>query len=76
MATPIGLYTKPADARAFDSHSFDKHVPLAKTNPGLRRYEVSQGPVAEGPSPCRLAALLAFDAMAAMGAAFCDTRSV
>ena len=63
VATLIVLYTKPADAAAFDSHYFDKHVPLAKTIPGLRRYEVSQGPVVtpEGPSPYHLAVLLTFD---------------
>lgn len=72
MAILIVLYTKPADAAAFDSYYFDKHVPLAKTIPGLRRYEVSQGPVVtpDGPSPYHLAALLTFDSMAAIGAAF------
>jgi uncharacterized protein (TIGR02118 family) len=72
MATLMVLYSKPADPAAFDAHYFGKHVPLAKKIPGLRRYEVNQGPVAtpEGPSPYHLVALLTFDSMADIGAAF------
>ena len=72
MATVMVLYNKPSDPAAFDAHYFDKHVPLAKKIPGLRKYEVSNGPVAtpEGPSPYHLVALLTFDSMAAIGAAF------
>lgn len=72
MATLMVLYNKPADAAAFDAHYFGKHVPLAKKIPGLRRYEVNQGPVAtpEGPSPYHLVALLGFDSMADIAAAF------
>ena len=76
MATLLVLYNRPADAAAFDSHYLDKHVPLAKKIPGLRRYEISQGPVAtpEGPSPYHLVALLTFDSMAAVGAAFASSE--
>lgn len=72
MATLMVLYNKPADAAAFDAHYFGKHVPLAKKIPGLRSYEVNQGPVAtpEGPSPYHLVALLTFDSMADIAAAF------
>jgi len=72
MATLVVLYNKPADAAAFDAHYFKKHVPLAKTIPGLRKYEVSNGPVGtpQGPSPYHLVALLTFDSPAAIGAAF------
>ena len=72
MATLVVLYNKPADTGAFDAHYFDKHIPLAKTIPGLRRYEVSKGPVAtpQGPSGYHLVALLTFDSTAAIGAAF------
>lgn len=72
MATLMVLYNRPADPAAFDAHYFAKHVPLAKTIPGLRRYEVSQGPVAtpEGPSAYHLVALLTFDSMADIAAAF------
>jgi uncharacterized protein (TIGR02118 family) len=72
MATIMVLYSKPTDVKAFDSYYFARHVPLAKKIPGLRRYEVSEGPVAtpEGASPYHLVALLTFDSMAAIGAAF------
>src|SRR5258708_3815035 len=68
MAKLIALYKTPADPNAFDSHYYDKHVPLAKTVPGLRRYEVSVGQVAtaQGASPYYLAAVLSFDSMDAL----------
>jgi uncharacterized protein (TIGR02118 family) len=72
MAKLVVLYNKPADAAAFDAYYFDKHVPLAKTIPGLRAYEVSSGPIATpaGPSPLHLIATLTFDSMAAIAEAF------
>lgn len=72
MAKILVMYNKPADAAAFDDYYFGKHVPLAKTIPGLRSYEVSAGPVVtpQGPSPYHLIATLTFDSMAAIGAAF------
>jgi uncharacterized protein (TIGR02118 family) len=53
MATLVVLYNKPADTAAFDAHYSAKRVPLAKSIPGLRGYEVSKGPVVtpQGPSP-------------------------
>jgi uncharacterized protein (TIGR02118 family) len=72
MAKLMVLYNKPADAAAFDSYYFGKHVPLAKTIPGLRAYEVNQGAIGtpQGPSPVHLVAILSFDSMEAIGAAF------
>jgi uncharacterized protein (TIGR02118 family) len=72
MARLVVLYSKPADVAAFDAYYFNKHVPLAKTIPGLRAYEVNAAPVAtpQGPSPYHLIAILTFDSMAAIGAAF------
>lgn len=63
MAKLVALYKTPADRHAFDAHYFDKHVPLAKSIPGLSRYEVSIGPVAtaRGDSPYAMAAILSFD---------------
>ena len=63
MAKLVVMYSKPADAAAFDAYDFSKHVPLAKTIPGLRSYEVSASPVAtpQGPSPYHLIATLTFD---------------
>lgn len=72
MAKLIALYKKPADVAAFDRHYFDKHVPLAKRIPGLRRYEVNSGAIAtpQGESAYHLVATLHFDSIAAIQAAF------
>ena len=72
MAELVVMYKTPKDNAAFDKHYFEKHVPLAKTIPGLRRYQVSQGPVVTpaGPSSFHLIATLSFDNLAAIQAAF------
>ena len=68
MAKVIAMYKKPADVAAFEKRYFEGHAPLAKKIPGLRRYEVSSGPVntPAGPSPYHLVAVLSFDSLAAM----------
>jgi len=68
MAKLIALYKKPADAAAFNSYYFSTHVPIAKKVPGLKRYEVSAGPVVtpQGESPFHLAAVLSFGLMGAL----------
>lgn len=70
MAKVLALYKKPVDAAAFDAHYFGTHVPLAKTIPGLRSYEVSAGPVSTpaGDSALHLVAILGFDSLAAVQA--------
>jgi uncharacterized protein (TIGR02118 family) len=72
MAHVVVMYKTPKDAAAFDKHYFETHVPIAKKIPGLRKYEVSQGPVATptGPSGYHLIATLYFDSLAAVQAAF------
>ncbi len=71
MAKVYALYGTPADAAAFDRHYYATHVPIAKRLPGLRRYEVTSGPVTTttGASPYHLVATLTFDSMAAIQAA-------
>jgi uncharacterized protein (TIGR02118 family) len=71
MAHVIALYKKPADVAAFDAYYSSTHVPLAKTLPGLRSYQVSTGPVTTpgAESPLHLVALLEFDSLAAIQAA-------
>ena len=68
MATLIALYKKPADAAAFDDYYINKHVPLAKTIKGLRRYEVSSGAIGSGTAAndLHLVALLTFDSLDAI----------
>lgn len=72
MAQLVVLYKTPTDPKAFDAHYFGRHVPLAKTIPGLRRYEVSSGPIASpaGDTGLHLVAILHFDSLADIAAAF------
>jgi uncharacterized protein (TIGR02118 family) len=72
MAQLLVLYKTPKDAAAFDKYYVDKHAPIAKKIPGLRKYEVSRGPVATpaGPSNYHLVATLTFDNLAAIQSAF------
>jgi uncharacterized protein (TIGR02118 family) len=72
MAQVVVMYKTPTDKAAFDKHYVEKHIPLAKKIPGLRKYEVSQGPVATpaGPSGYHLVAVLQWDNLAAIQAAF------
>jgi uncharacterized protein (TIGR02118 family) len=68
----IVLYKSPKDPATFDRHYATTHIPLAKKIPGLRKYEVSRGPVMTpiGPSPYHLVATLHFDDMQAMQSSF------
>jgi len=62
------IYKTPVDTAAFDRHYFGTTVPLAKKFPGLRKYEVSQGPIEtlSGPADFYLVATLHFDDMTAI----------
>jgi uncharacterized protein (TIGR02118 family) len=68
----VVIYRTPKDVAAFDRHYFEIHVPLAKKLPGLRKYEVSEGPIAvqAGGAPVHLVATLHFDNLAAIRQAF------
>jgi uncharacterized protein (TIGR02118 family) len=72
MAEVVVLYKTPKDAAAFDKYYAETHIPLAKKLPGLKKYAVSKGPVASpaGPSGIHLVAVLTFDSVAAVQAAF------
>jgi uncharacterized protein (TIGR02118 family) len=72
MATLAVMYKTPKDTAAFDKHYSEKHIPLAKKIPGLRKYKVSKGPVATpaGPSGYHLVALLQYDDLASIQNAF------
>ncbi len=72
MARMVVIYRRPQDPAAFEEHYFEVHVPLAKRLPGLRRYDVSRGPIltpAGDPEPY-LIATLHFDDLAAIRNAF------
>jgi uncharacterized protein (TIGR02118 family) len=76
MARVVVMYRTPKDAAAFAKHYFETHVPIAKRMPGLRKYEVSQGPVRTpaGPSDFHLIATLHFDDLAAIQNAFASAE--
>ncbi len=76
MAKLIVLYKHPKDIAAFNEYYSATHIPIAKKIPGLRRYDVSRGPIATptGPSDLHLVATLHFDNMAAIQAAFASAE--
>lgn len=76
MTKIYALYRIPADPAAFERYYFDRHVPLAKTLPGLRSYEITRGPIAAmgGPAPYHLVATLSFDSRAAIDAALASPQ--
>ena len=72
MADVVVTYKTPKDTAAFDKYYAETHIPLAKKMPGLRKFQVSRGPVATpaGPSGIHMVAILTFDSMAAIQSAF------
>lgn len=71
MAKLFAIYQQPEDPAAFDRYYFGTHVPLAKTIPGLKSYEVTRGDVMgmAGKHAVYLVAVLEFASMEAIGAA-------
>ena len=76
MAKLFAVYQQPGDAKVFDHYYFNKHVPLAKTIPGLRSYEVTHGDVMgmTGKHGAYRIAILEFDSMAAIQAAIASPQ--
>ena len=72
MARLMVLYKTPKDTTAFDKYYFETHVPITRKIPGLKKFEVNQGPVASpaGDPGIHRIAILHFDTMAAIQAAF------
>ena len=72
MAKMVVIYRTPKDVAAFEKHYFETHIPLAKKLPGLRKYEVSQGPIVSptGASGYHFVATLHFDDLASIRSAF------
>ena len=76
MAKLFAVYQQPKDPAAFDSYYFSKHVPLAKTIPGLKSYEVTTGDVMgmAGKHNVYLVAILEFESLAAIGEAMASAQ--
>ena len=72
MARLVVIYKKPVDVKAFEKHYFETHIPLAKKIPGLRKYEISNGPITviAGPPDAYLIGTLYFDDLDAIQKAF------
>jgi uncharacterized protein (TIGR02118 family) len=72
MAQMVVVYKTPSDVDAFDRHYFGVHVALAKKLPGLRKYEVSAGPITMlgSAADTHFVAVLHFDSLAAIRSAF------
>lgn len=70
MAKLIAVYKTPKSVEAFDAHYFSTHIPLAKTIPGLRNYDVNSSVVAgmNGPTGVHMIATLVFDTLEAIQA--------
>ena len=45
MAKIYALYRTPTDPKSFDRYYSERHMPLAKTMPGLRSYEITRGTI-------------------------------
>ena len=71
MACIVVLHYTPNDPKKYDEYYFTTHVPLARKLPGLRRFEVTRGPVAQhgGQSDIHMIAILHFDNVPAIHAA-------
>lgn len=65
MAKLIAIFKTPKDPAAFARYYAATHAPLAKTIPGLRKYDISKGAVASptGPTVVHLIATLYFDSL-------------
>ena len=76
MAKLFAIYQQPKDAAAFDKYYYNTHVPLAKSIPGLRSYEVTRGDVMgmAGKHSAYLVAVLEFDSLAAIGVAMASSE--
>ncbi|MEO8242109.1 MAG: EthD family reductase [bacterium] len=72
MARLVAIYKKPADVAEFEKHYFGTHIPLAKNMPGVRKYEVSRGPVTvlAGAADVYMIGTVYFDDLEAMAKAF------
>jgi len=76
MARMVVIYRTPTNVEEFERHYFKTHIPLAKKLPGLRKYEVSRGPVTvmTGSPDVYLIGTVYFDDLSAMKNAFASAE--
>jgi uncharacterized protein (TIGR02118 family) len=72
VAQMIVIYKTPRNPAGFERHYFEVHVPLARQLPGLRKLETNRGPIISlyGASDVHLVAILHFDSLSHINAAF------
>ena len=72
----VAIYRTPKNPDAFNHYCFSRHVPGAKTVPGLRRYQTNDGPIGAPlqPGSAHLIAELDFDSLEAVQAAFASPQ--
>ncbi|MFI1920391.1 nitroreductase/quinone reductase family protein [Nocardia sp. NPDC020380] len=70
VARFVVMYDVPSDIEAFERHYREVHIPLAKQLPGLRRYTISHNVTPVIGAPYYLVAMLDWDDLDALGAAF------
>jgi uncharacterized protein (TIGR02118 family) len=72
MARMVVIYRTPKDIKEFEKHYWEIHIPMAKNLPGLRKYEVSRGPITTllGNKDTYLIATLYWDTFADLQKAF------
>lgn len=70
MAQLVVTYKTPKDPAAFDKYYAETHIGLAKKIPGLKKYQINQGPITPlaGGADAYLVAILTFDSVAAIQA--------
>ena len=75
MAQILVLYHTPTDSVAFDRYYRETHIPIAQKIPGLRSYQISDGPVQAlaGTAPY-LVAILSFDSVADINSALASSE--
>lgn len=62
MAKLVAIHAMPEDPETYSRYYFDVHVPLVLKLPGLRRYDVTNGPVQTASGrPIHLIATMYFD---------------
>ncbi|WP_231585244.1 EthD family reductase [Sphingobacterium sp. Ag1] len=68
----IAIYKTPTDREFFDKHYLETHIPLAKTLPGLVRYDVAKGGILSttGHEDVYCIGTLYFESLAAIKMAF------
>ena len=71
MARMVVIYKQPKNPEEFNKHYYDVHIPLALKIPGLKKYEISRGPIISTTGhSAYLVAVISFESMDTLKAGF------